>query len=316
MRGQNRSEKKPAILFGNPKQPDTKSDRPKILAAGKQRNRIPCSLQDLSAFDASAHRNVLDEALRAVNGVNLDDHYFDDVVRFGSALQEEHGKLSEVQLSMISADALAKINGTYLALIEKLERLEPQRAFGARSGAVQRMKQLFSAQLNEKAFAAEYNEIKSLSQSLESAMPSISDLADRLKKLSKDYKALAQSLFAHVLASRFIVKHIDTLIDDGKELTVHYQSQRDALEGRQASLLATMASVEVGQRTLTTLSQNISDFGLLGFNITREELPAWQAAFSAALLAKRAHSQDESVLNRLYKAHKSLASKLKRKERT
>lgn len=305
-------EKKPAILFGTPTAPSAKSDRPKIVAAGKARNRIPCDLQQLKALDADAAPHVLAEALQAVNGVNLDDHHFEDVVRFGAALQSEHGKLAEAELDLVSDDALTSIKTNYLELIDRLEKLDPEQVFAGSPGPLKKLKQFFQGGLTERSFAVEFARIKALSQTLEASMPVINSFAETLQRLSRRYVTLSQSLSAHVLACRFIVTYIDTSIRDDRGLTVHYQSQREALANRESSLSATRATLEVGQQTLKVLARSMDEFGLSGKNFTREELPAWYAAFSAALLARRMKSQDSGIFEAALKAHQQLLSHLKR----
>lgn len=305
-------EKKPAILFGTPQAPAARSDRPKILAAGKPRNRIPCTLKDLQALDESAPAPVLAEALQAVNGVNLDDHYFDDVVRFGAALQAEHGKLTEAELDLVSDNALTVVKSDYLELVERLEKLDPQKVFASRPGRLGPIQQFFQGGLSERDFAVEYSRIKALSQTLEAAMPVVVEHAEALGRLSRRYANLAQSIQAHVLACRFIVNYIDTSIREDRDLTTHYQSQRDALVNRETSLSATCSTLEVGQQTLKVLARSTDEFGLFGTNFTHEELPAWYAAFSAALLARRVKSQDPGIFEAVRNAHQQLLAKLKR----
>lgn len=304
-------EKKPAILFGTPKAPSARSDRPKILAAGKPRNRIPCTLKDLQALDEGAPRPVLAEALQAVNGVNLDDHYFDDVVRFGAALQSEHGKLTEAELDLVSSDALTSVKATYLELVERLEKLDPQSVFAVKPGRLKTIQQFFQGGMTERDFELEYSKIKALSQSLEASMPVIDGFVETLNRLSRRYAALSQAIMAHVLACRFIVNYIDTSIRDDRDLTTHYQSQRDALVNREASLSATGATLDVGRQTLKVLTHSMDELGLSGTNFTREELPAWYAAFSAALLARRLNSQDSGIFEAVLDAHRHLLSTLK-----
>ena len=305
-------EKKPAILFGTPKAPAEKSDRPKILAAGTARHRLPCSLQDLKALDMGASPSVLAEALQAVNGVNLEDHYFDDVVRFGSALQSEHGKLTEAELDLVNDDALTSIKANYLELIDRLESLDPRGVFTTSSGPLKKVQRFFQGGSTERSFDVEYSKIKSLSESLEASMPVINGFVETLNRMSRRYATLSQSIKAHVLACRFIVNYIDTSIRDDRHLTAHYQSQRDALANREASLCATDATLQISQQTLSVLSLSIDEFGLSGKNFTREELPAWYAAFSAALLAKRVKSQETGLFDAVLKAHQNLLSKIKR----
>ncbi|ESQ83049.1 hypothetical protein AEAC466_14395 [Asticcacaulis sp. AC466] len=305
-------EKKPAILFGTPKAPAVKSDRPKILAAGKARTRLPCSVQALKALDEGASPGVLAEALEAVNGVNLDDHHFDDVVRFGAGLQTEHGKLAEAELDLVSDDALTSIKATYLELIDRLEKLDPRRVFTQSAGPFYKVQQFFQGGSPERSFEVEYSKIKALSESLEGSMPVINRFVETLARLGRRYAVLSQSVKAHVLACRFIVTYIDTSIREDRDLTAHYQSQRDALVNREASLFATGATLQIGQQTLSVLSRSIDELGLSGQNFTREELPAWYGAFSAALLAKRVKSQDSGLFDAVLKAHQHLLSKIKR----
>ncbi len=307
-------EKKPVILFGTPTAPSAKSDRPKIVAAGEPRHRIPCTIADLQALDADAPHEVLAEALQAVNGVNLDDHHFEDVVRFGAALQSEHGRLAESQLVLVSDDALAAAREAWLELIGRLEKLDPARVFDARAGALGPVRRLFGGGLTKPSFEQEYSRIKALSQSVEASQPAIEDCVQALDGLSHRYATLSRSLKAHILACRFIVAHIDSSADEDRDRAAHYRSQRDALVARETSLSATAAGLESGRQTLAVLARGLDDFGLSGSGFTREELPAWHAAFSAALLARRMKSQNAGPFDAVGAAHRHLLSKLKRKE--
>ena len=307
-------EKKPAILFGTPQAPSAASDQPKIVAAGETRRRIPCSLAQLEVLDPTAVPDVVAQALQAVNGVNLDDHYFEDVVRFGANLQAEHGRLAEAQLDIVSNYALASARANYLELVERLERLDPERVFGIHTGPLATVKRFFQGDLAESDFEQEYARIKRLAKSVQTAMPAVEAAVQGLKRLARRHTTLMQSLKAHVLACRFIGVHIDATVAGDESLNAHYQSQRTALESRELSLSATCATVEMGRQSLKVLAQSLDDFGLLGVDFTHEELPAWYAAFSTALLARRMRSDEPGPFERALTAHQQLLSKLKRKE--
>ena len=301
-------------MFGTPQAPAAKGDRPKIVMAGETRNRIPCTLVQLEALDTTATPDVLAEALQAVNSVNLDDHYFEDVVRFGADLQAEHGRLAEAQLDLVSAPALASARSDYIELVERLEKLDPRLVFDTGAGPVARMKRLFRGGLAESDFEQEYTRIKRLAQRIEHAAPAVETAVGALKRLSRRYTSLTRSLSAHVLACRFIIAHIDAATGSGQSSPAHYESQRTALESREVSLSATRATVEIGRQTLHVLADGLDDFGLSSADFTREELPAWYAAFSTALLARRTRSDEPGPFDRALQAHQQLLSKLKRKE--
>lgn len=307
-------EKKPVILFGTPQAPAAKSDRPKIVMAGEMRNRIPCGLIHLEALDPTATPEVLSEALQAVNSVNLDDHYFEDVVRFGADLQAEHGRLAEAQLDLVSDHALASAKADYLELVDRLEKLDPRLVFDGGAGPMAKVKRFFRGGLAEADFEQEYARIKRLAQRIEYATPAVETAVQALRRLSRRYTSLSQSLSAHVLACRFIVSHVDSATGGNPDLNAHYQSQRTALESREVSLSATRATVEVGRQTLAVLADGLDDFGLSSVDFTREELPAWYAAFSTALLARRMRSDEPGPFERAHHTHQQLLSKLKRKE--
>jgi hypothetical protein len=257
---------------------------------------------------------VLAEALRAVNGVNLDDHYFDDVVRFGAELQAAHGRLAEIQLDLVSDRALASARSDYLELVQRLEKLDPRLVFDTGGGPVDRVKRLFRGGLAEADFEQEYARIKQLARRVEIAMPAVDDAVKALEKLSRRHDTLRQSLTAHVLACRFVVAHIDRVAGEDQVSSAHYQSQRTALESREISLSATRATVEVGRQTLKVLVESLDAFRLSSLDFTREELPAWYAAFSTAFLARRTKSLEPGPFERALKAHQQLLSKLKREE--
>jgi hypothetical protein len=96
----------------------------------------------------------------------------------------------------------------------------------------------------------------------------------------------------------------------------HYESQSQALENRLASLEASKAMLVVSRETSKVLAESISSLGISGENFIGEELPAWQAAYSAALVARHNHVFSQSTLSSLQNIHQTIINKLKRKDET
>lgn len=301
----------PAILFGEPKAPPPKGTVPRIIGVGELRRRLPCSKADLTAIDPVATSPVVSRALAVVQGINLDDHHFDDVIRFGASLQAEHGRLAEGELALVGDDVLARANGLAAELISHLEALDPEQVFAVEGGLASTFKFLASGQEPGKRFERLYPLVRSLAQDLQALAPAIGAVADRLRAISARYRALDRDLSAHILAGRFLVRYVGALELPDRERQAHFVAQAEAVETRLASLLATGASIEVGRRTLVATARTVDALSWSSEALLREELPAWHTAYSAALAAARSSTTGGATLSVLRGMHLRILEKLR-----
>jgi hypothetical protein len=307
-------EQGPVVLFGVAKPPRPKNNGPKILASGEVRRRIPCTAADLHAIDEEVSQDVIDLALQAVNSVNLDDHHFDDVVRFGADLQLEHGRLTEAEFDLAKSEDLKLARQHYAELLSLLERLDPNLVFAARSGAAALLKRAFGHRYSETEFSEDYLKIESLVHDLHQSAGQLQDVKHQMKRHLSRYQKLEINFAAHILAARFIISHIANVMQSDVLKQKHYDSQSQALENRLASLEASKAMMAVSRQTLKVLTESIKSLGISGSNLIGEELPAWQAAYSAALIKRRTAAFDGDTLSSLQNIHQTIINKLKRKD--
>ncbi|NEJ70528.1 hypothetical protein GR197_08240 [Rhizobium phaseoli] len=277
----------PKVLFGSPRPPMLKSDKPRVLGAGEIRRRIPCSVEAFLKIDPGAAASVATAALRIVDGTNLDDHYFDDVVRFGARLQTEHGRLAESELALADSYALATGRRLGAELLQRLGDLDPDRVFAVRGGVFKAIKALAAPRDPDSLFLQLYPDVQALAKELDALAPEIVAVAKRLRAVGKAYAALGRDLAAHILAARFLVDHIGGVQFSDRERQAHYTSQAEAIETRIASLSATKATIEMSMHTVAGLARHVDALGHAGDGLLHEELPAWHAAYSAALTAAR-----------------------------
>ncbi len=303
----------PKVLFGAPRAPTPKGDRPRVLAAGEVRHRISCSVADLQNIDADATQAVAKAALRIIDSTNLDDHYFDDVVRFGASLQAEHGRLAEGELDIVSSEAVAAGRGLAGELLQRLTALDPDKVFAVRGGFLNAVKALAAPRDPAGLFSRLYPEVRALATELDALAPDIVAVATQVRAIGKAYKGLANSLAAHILAGRFLVHHIGGLQLPDRARQTHYASQSQALETRTSSLSATKATVEMSIWTVAAASQEIEALARAAEGLLQEDLPAWHSAYSAALTAARsAQSQERAGVSApLRNLHTRILGKLK-----
>jgi hypothetical protein len=285
----------PKILFGAPRAPTPKGDRPRVLAAGEVRQRISCGVADLQGMDANATEAVAKAALRIVDSTNLDDHYFDDVVRFGAPLQTEHGRLAESELKIVGSEVVVEGRRFAAELLQCLMDLDPERVFAVRGGFLNTVKALAAPRDPAGLFSRLYPEVRALATELNALAPEIVAVAKQVRAVGKAYKSLSNNLAGHILAGRFLVHHIDSLQLPDRERQAHYASQSEALETRTSSLSATKATVEMSIWTVAAVSQEIEALARLAEGLLQEDLPAWHAAYSAALTAARTAQSAEQV---------------------
>lgn len=302
----------PKVLFGSSRPPTPKGDKPRVLAAGEVRRRIPCSAAALLEIDANAAASVTTAALRIVDGTNLDDHYFDDVVRFGAGLQTEHGRLAESELALVDSEALAQGRRLSAGLLQHLVDLDPDSVFAVRGGVLKAIKALSALRDPAGLFSRLYPEVQTLAKALDALAPEIVTVAKRLRAVGKGYTALDRDLAAHILAGRFLVHYVGGLQLSDRERQAHYASQTEAIETRIASLSATKATIEMSTQTVAAIARDVDALGHAADGLLHEELPAWHAAYSAALMAARtAQSTEASTRSPLRDIHAHILAKLR-----
>ncbi|EJB05489.1 hypothetical protein Rleg9DRAFT_4373 [Rhizobium leguminosarum bv. trifolii WSM597] len=306
----------PKVLFGSPRPPTPKGDKPRVLGAGEVRRRIPCSVETLRKIDAGAAVPVAAAALRIVDGTNLDDHYFDDVVRFGARLQTEHGRLAESELALADNEALARGRRLGAELLQRLVDLDPDRVFAVRGGVLKAIKALAAPRDPDSLFLQLYPDVQALAKELDALAPEIVAVAKRLRAVGKAYAALDRDLAAHILAARFLVDYVGGIQFSDRERQAHYTSQAEAIETRIASLSATKATIEMSMHTVAGLARHVDALGHAGDGLLREELPAWHAAYSAALTAARSAQSSAQAGTRslLRDIHARILGKLRSEE--
>lgn len=302
----------PKVLFGSAQPPRPKGDGPRILASGEVRRRIPCSAESLLEVDRVAPASVVEQALRVVAAANLDDHHFDDVVRFGAALQSEHGRLAEDELNLVGHEALVTAKRLGAELLQCLDDLDPERVFSVRGGMLQAIRALSARRDPAANFTNLYPRVQALAQELGTLEAEIHAVARRLRAIAKRYAALDRSLAAHILAGRFLIHHVGSLQLADPERQAHFTSQADAIETRVASLAATKAMIDVNRRTLDVAAGNVDGLAAMGQGFLNEDLPAWHTAYAAALLAVRNSAEPRAgLLSSLNTIHARILRKLK-----
>ena len=296
----------PAVLFGAVRPPAPRGDAPRILASGEVRRRVACSEAALRALDADAPAAVVSQALRIVDGVNLDDHHFDDVVRFGADLQAEHGRLAEQDLAVAGSEVLAEGRRLGADLLELLRALDPNVVFAVRGGLLKVLGALIGGRDADLLFPTHYPRIQALARRLDVLGPEIGALAEQLREAGRGTAALERGLGAHILAGRFLVRHIAQHAEPDPDRQAHFSAQAEALETRVASLLATEAAVALGRRTQDALALQVDALALAGQGLLREDLPAWHGAYAAALSAARSARGGADAMTLLQSLHARL----------
>lgn len=291
----------PKIPFGAAHVPRTLDEGPRIISGGVVRRRISCTVTELRILDPAAPDSVLHQALRVVDAVNLDDHEFDDVIRFGASLQEQHGRLAEDQLALAEDERLDEAKRLSADLLARLSELDPKRLFSVDQGLFAGVKAALSRSTEAETFRERSANLILAARLLKERREDFVQIERRATLLKKKWTALAAALSAHILAGRFLVRHIDEHPLPDPEAVRHYRSQRDALETRLGSLAATAASVALGERVLETMISTIGGARTFAGDMVDSDLPAWQIACAAALVAKsEGRSIDASVIHRHY----------------
>lgn len=301
----------PGVLFGSPQPPTLKGEGPKVIASGAIRRRIPCSAADLQRLDPTATAAVVGRALRIVEGMNLDDAHFEDVLRFGSDFQAEHGAIAERALALANDPALQQGQEALVSMVRLFGLLDPERVFASgRPGLADTLKGLLEPpRPPRELFAATYPELLALAQRLQGLEPQLVALLGGLRDLARRYSTVASGIVSYVLAARFIVHFVrEYLVTDGRQ--EHYRSQVEALETRTTSLLTTRATVEVGCLTNDVLCGNVQTLIDAGRGMLEEDLPAFHTAYTAALTATVA-TADASWLQPARDVHARVIQRLK-----
>ncbi|MFS8056727.1 hypothetical protein QD357_28510 [Rhizobium sp. BR 317] len=301
---------KPRVLFGSPHQPAAKGTFPRIVADGEIRRRIECTISGLREIEPDAAEAVLRSAMQLIDATNLDDHHFDDVVRFGASLQERHGRLADEQLALADDDTLATVKRLSGDLLQHLDQLDPALVFAQQRGVGGILRAIMRED-PERLLARRYGEMTEITKGLKARLPEISRLAGTINALRNKYTSLENGLAAHVVAARFLMRHIATHTYEDSVTEKHYTSQADALEARITALSMTAASVAVGHRMIESIHTIVAGTERFASDLVNEELPAWKTAYSAALMARAsdAHAAADG-LPRLKQLHTRLRNTL------
>lgn len=275
---------RPAVPFGAPRRPPPKDQRPKVIAGGSVRRRIPYSDDALRQIDASATQPVIAEAQRIIDITNLDDAYFDDALRFGAELQSEHAAIAEAELVLANAEPFRQGQLALTHMLQLLGTLDPQRLFAQRQASVAgRFKALLDpTRPPGEIFAVEYPKLVALTQELRALEPQLVALARQAQELGSRYGVLHVRLASHLLAASFLIRYIREHPEPGGNED-HYASQADVLETRLASLVATRVTVEMGRLNNEVLQQNVHTLIAAGRGMLEEDLPAFSTSYTAAL---------------------------------
>jgi hypothetical protein len=247
-----------------------------------------------------ASEPLLRQAVRAVNAVNFDDHEFDDVIRFGAHLQELHGRLAEEQLALADDERLQAVQRLAADLLARLGELDPERLFSQGRGFMAGVRAAFSP--SAETFRERSAGVVGSARVLKERKQDFAELEDRATSLKRRWATLTTGLNAHLLAGRFLVRHVNEHPLPDPDAAAHHRSQKDALETRIGSLAATASSVALGERVLETMVFTVSAARKFADDMIESDLPTWQTACAAALTAKsEGRPYDVSAIQSLYK---------------
>lgn len=305
----------PAVPFGAPRRPPPKDQRPKVIAGGLVRRRVPCSHGALQQMDASATQPVIAEAQRIIDITNLDDAYFDDALRFGAELQGEHAAIAEAELTLANAEPFRQGQLTLTRMLQLLGTLDPQRLFSQRRANVaDRLKALLDpAPPADEIFAVEYPKLVASAQEMQALEPRLIALSGQAQELGSRYTALQEGIASHLLAANYLIRFIREHPEHGGN-QAHYASQADVLETRLSSLLATQATIEMGRMNNEILQQNIQTLIAAGRGMLEEDLPAFSTSYTAALNTA-GQSSTAADNSSIYQSARDVHARLTRKMR-
>lgn len=304
----------PRVLFGAAASARIPSGAPRIVGGGSVRRRISCSPSDLRAFDERSSDDVVIAAQRVIEGINLDDDEFGDVVSFGSEVQLQHGSIAERQLALVNDRRVVEANRLSQELLQHLEALKPEEMFPVRTTLLASIASSFSGPAKIERYREEVAEISKIAQSIAEITPRLVEMEHVALSLKKRWRRLTKTVDAYLLAGRFIVAYIDTDSQVGHERSQHYRSQKDALETRIGSLAATSTSLVVGLRTLEAIYASLTDARSFAEELVARDLPAWQTAVGAAIAARTNDPSAPIELNDITRRYLKLVTMIKRKE--
>lgn len=250
-------------------------------------------------------------AVRLIEGINLDDDEFGDVVGFGSQLQIQHRSIAERQLALVDDHRVADANRLSQELLQHLEALNPDDLFRTRSKLLASIATALSGSATLERYREETVEISRIARSIAELTPTLVEMEQTAASLKKRWKRLAASVDAHILAGRFVIAYIDSVADDKSQ---HYGSQKDALETRIGSLAATSSSLIVGLRTLEAVHASLIDARSFAEELVARDLPAWQTAVGAAFAARMNDPSAPIDLGDISKRYLKLIATITRKE--
>ncbi|MEO8002279.1 MAG: hypothetical protein ABI644_10415 [Arenimonas sp.] len=292
----------PKVLFGTPKALLPISTEPKVIADGVLRERIRCTVMELSALDPRANSATVARALQLVNMLNLDDAHFDDVVRFGGELQAEHGAITEIELAIANHKSIQEAQVIFSEVLALFESLNPDVLFKVRKPSlIQVLRQWFTRKtVADIVFSENYARLLNRIDELKVHESALTEAASRLAALKPRYQVLAERIASAILAANFIVDKFRKEPVTGS-LQSHYTSQIDALEQRATSLLSTRATLEMGLLTHAVLSQNLHALANTSNGMLEENLPAFNTAYTAALTSRQPSGSKLTALKGMYK---------------
>ncbi len=302
------------ILFGEAVPTPASPDGPKILFGATPRTRIPCSLAELRTLDPSAGDHTLEQALQVVNRVNLDDMYFEDVMKFGAGLQSIHADLTEQDLALARTSALPRAQKLQADILAELQRLDPAKVFGLNENWLQKLWRRLAGGPNvAQVFSRHYPQVVALAKALSELEPELTGQHRALKALARQYEALAREISGYILAVRYITGYID-----GDEITADkkalYTSHIGAITDRQDSLRITLVTLQSGQMNLDLTLENTERMIGAGRRLLDQSLPTFQTAYSVAISAiRRGAGEDKSWLRRLSDSYGELLDNVNEK---
>lgn len=303
-------EPRPSNPFGAADTAPARREGPRVVAGGQVRRRVPCTAVDLMLLDAGAFETVVEAGARIVEGINLDDGG-GALRRFGAGLQDRHAALAEEALAASDDGASDSVRDCLARTIAHLRALDPDILFGPRDGGFLDALRSLAAPPSDPAaaFGEGYPALRASADALREALRRLDASAARLRDLAARGDRLDADLHAHVLAARFLVRHVrnDTTAGDAR------WSAANALEARLPSLEATRATLATGRASLAAAAASAESLADAASGVLDVDLPAWHTAYAAALAAVRSARPDIGAsLVALRAAHRRTLGRLDR----
>lgn len=299
---------RPAVRSGEADRPAPTPDRPRVVAGGQVRRRLPCTPLDLWVLDPLAPDPIVGAALRVVEGLNLDEDPADAVARFGRALQEEHARLGEEALAQARGATADEARALIGRLLDLLRGLDPDAVLGIPGpGILGALMALAEPPPDPRAvFHARHPDLRAAAASLEGVGRRLAAEAECLRVLGERLDGLDRRIHAHVLAARFVVDRVRATPDDGR-----LGPLVDALEAKVRGLSAARGSLDAGRRALAASRDRSSALVAAIGRMADEDLPAWRTAYAAALLpASPRDAGRRAALDGLRAAHARITTNL------